>query len=145
MHRRRRLRRSRRRRWQHRTPFSSIAFYRRSNPTPEGVALLKNKRRHRRDIGGAADERKNAVAGALNMAGKDRAEDTFLAPLDSRIKLALGRETCHVGAGTRAAGRAIVSLARTENEIAAVIAGVVGRGAELNMINLRTVGAGDSV
>src|SRR4029077_1158749 len=67
----------------------------------------------------------------------------FLPPDVALFELTVGEQAGQLGAGPRTAGRAIISLPRTKNEILAVNAGPFRLSEKLNVIDLLTVSTGD--
>src|SRR5690606_20702957 len=73
-------------------------------------------------------------------------ENAGLPPGLPGLELSGGVQAGELGAGARAAGRAVVGLARTEDEIPAVGEGRIGRRAEgLDVVDLHLVRSGDAV
>src|SRR5207237_1576613 len=67
---------------------------------------------------------------------EDAADHAFLAPRNTRRKLAVGGKTSELGAGAGAAWRAIVRAAGAEYEVARIVARIGRRPNELDMIDL---------
>src|SRR2546426_2121610 len=92
----------------------------------------------------AGDGRQHRAIAAPAVRGLEHAADhALLPPHGAGRKLAVGRQAGQLGAGAGAAGRAVVGLAGTEHEAAAV--GVWRRREELDVVDLGAVAAGDAV
>src|SRR5438132_65601 len=66
------------------------------------------------------DARNDTALIEANRAGENAAEDSFLTPDLSGSQPARRCQTSQVGAGARAAGRAVICLAGTEHKVAGV-------------------------
>jgi len=100
-------------------------------------------------VRGSRDAGKNGVALYAEAAFEDGAEDAALPPDFAGGELAVGEEAGELGAGTGAAGGAIVGLAGAEDEVGAVVIRAVGAVAgwaeELDVVDGLAVGAGDAL
>ena len=118
----------------------------RGDAVPERIAFLKDERRNRGDVRGTANEWNHALAAMVLEASREHAsENSFLTPRFARREFAVGREASHLSAGTGPAGRAIVSLTRAKNKVAAVIARILGRRRKLDVIDLRAIRSRDAL
>ncbi len=78
--------------------------------------------------------------------GEDRVENAGLAPWLAGREFSVGMKAGQLGAGAGAAGRAVVNLARAEDEVPAVASPrIAGRTEDLDVVDLATVVAGDAV
>jgi hypothetical protein len=83
-------------------------------------------------------------ASTRKLAFEHRSENAFLPPDFAWLQVAVGSQAGHLGAGSGAAWGAVVGLAGAENEVAAVVGRVVGGAEQLDVVDLRAVGAGDA-
>jgi len=110
----------------------------------EWVGRVKEQLSFGCDVGRSGNGWNQACAFQRDGAGEDGAEDTFLTPECPKLELAVGDEAGEFGAGAGAAGGAVVGFAGAEDEVAAVIGGVVGDGEELDVVDFGAVCAGDA-
>lgn len=87
------------------------------------------------DEGLAGDGGDDAIVGGFVGAFEDAAEDAFLAPGLAGGEFLIGCEAGEFGTGAGAAGGAVVFATGAEDEIAAVVGGVVGWAEEFDVID----------
>src|SRR5438093_11159899 len=87
----------------------------------ERIGRIEQQRRLAADMRAAGDGRQHFAIAAPAVRGLEHAADhALLPPHGAGRELAVGRQAGQLGAGAGAAGRAVVGLAGTEHEAAAV-------------------------
>src|SRR5262249_53527786 len=117
----------------------------RSDAIDEGVALVEDEVGLGIDVGGAGDLGIDAAIFDRDATFKDGAHDAFLTPRLAGLEFAVGVKARELGAGTGAARRTVVRLARTENEALAIGAGSGRRSEQLDVIDVAAMRAGDAL
>src|SRR3954467_752365 len=105
-------------------------------PSHERIARVEQQRRLGRHVRRAANSGDNLVAVAPVRRLEDTTDDAFLPPDFAFIQLTVSREAGDLRAGAGTARRAIVCEARTEHEVATLIAANRGRTIEFDVIDL---------
>src|SRR5438045_3553197 len=111
----------------------------------ERIGGIEQQRRLAGDVRRAGDGRDDLVALLPVFAAENAADDALLHPLVAGRQLAVGREARELGAGARAAGRPVVGLAGTEDEVPAVHAGFLAGPEELDVVNVGETGIRDGL
>src|SRR5688500_9177458 len=114
------------------------------NAEAERVRRIQDRLALGADEGLPLDGRDDAAFGAAIRALEDAADDALLAPHRALGELAVGGEAGEARARSRAAGRAVVRVAGTEHEVAAIVIALRGRAEELDVVDLAAVAAGDA-
>src|SRR5579883_3337395 len=109
----------------------------RTDPRGERIARVAQERRLRGDERRPPDRRMDRPADDPHGPFEDAADDTLLAPDLSLFQLPVRHQAGELGGGSRAAGRPVVRLARTQHEVPAV--GPGGRAEELDVVDLRVL------
>src|SRR5436190_9455163 len=92
-----------------------------SDSPAERVALVDELRAFRVDVSDAPDRGRDPAVRAVEpsvRSGERAADDALLHPRRALGELAVGGETSELGAGARAARRAVVGVAGTQHEVA---------------------------
>ena len=95
-------------------------------PHAEGVVRVEQERGFRSYICGSSYARDDFVAVHADASFEDRAEDACLSPDFAGRKFSICVEAGHLGAGSGAAGRAVVGLSGAQDKIGAVGVGANG-------------------
>src|ERR1017187_1338567 len=111
----------------------------------ERIALVENQLGIRIHVRGAGDLGIDLAIHDGNRPFEDAADDALLTPDLAGQQFAIGVEAGQLGAGSGAAGRAVVGFTGTEHEVLAIGAGSGGFSEELDVIDLAAIRAGDAV
>src|SRR5205085_9912497 len=105
--------------------------------TAEGIEFIQQQRRIAVHKGAARDRWDDLLALTPIAAPERTANDALLNPLDSFGKFFVRRQARELGAGARAAWRAIVSFTGTEHEVSRIRAGLLRRPKQFDVVHFR--------
>ncbi len=109
----------------------------------EWIVGIDEESGFRGDVGATGDTGDQGLVMETVSALEDAAEDAALAPGSAGGELTVGVEAGKFGAGAGAARRAVVGFAGAEDEIGAVGAAVFDGREQLDVVDFRTIRAGN--